>query len=419
MPGLNAGIPFVAKKDPIHEITFMAHDFGHFLVPDLIYTGSLSPLIRKTYILYRMMSEATTLVFADMLFVSTLQKSNKYEYNWAKRKIFPLFVATGLDPFGTNKTKEEFFAAFKLLLQANVDYCLLGDDSTYMELIQKAGIVELQQEIDSNGKKKMTCDALRKFKDKYMPFFVEDYKWTSANFEGMRDHASDYEAWWDIVQPLAKAAGILVHNKNGNIGLETVEEHLEAIGVHSTATIKTKDLIQLIFARVFNTRIKPIFDRQNRVTLASASKRRTQSFTRYLLGQSVIFSRYSFVPESKLYIDLVVGRTIRALQSGNGELSMEHVRNVRSCFAQFVRLLRTKSLITDDDVINYINVCPLFKATYVFYDENKSFYQSLNEVQAKILNDDDVGKDMKNTNGRKRWMTMIVGFSLMGVGFFS
>ena len=50
--------------------------------------------------------------------------------------------------------KEEFFAAFKLLLQANVDYCLLGDDSTYMELIQKAGIVELQQEIDSNGKKK-------------------------------------------------------------------------------------------------------------------------------------------------------------------------------------------------------------------------------------------------------------------------
>ena len=117
-------------------------------------------------------------------------------------------------------------------------------------------------------------------------------------------------------------------------------------------------------------------------------------------------------------LDLVVGRTIRALQSGNGELSMEHVRNVRSCFAQFVRLLRTKSLITDDDVINYINVCPLFKATYVFYDENKSFYQSLNEVQAKILNDDDVGKDM-NTNGRKRWMTMIVGLSLMGVGFFS
>lgn len=50
-----------------------------------------------------------------------------------------------------------------------------------------------------------------------MPFFVEDYKWTSANFEGMRDHASDYEAWWGIVQPLAKSAGILVHNKNGNI----------------------------------------------------------------------------------------------------------------------------------------------------------------------------------------------------------
>jgi hypothetical protein len=38
-PGLNAGIPYVAKRDPIHEVTFTAHDFGHFSIPDLIFTG--------------------------------------------------------------------------------------------------------------------------------------------------------------------------------------------------------------------------------------------------------------------------------------------------------------------------------------------------------------------------------------------
>ncbi|CAM9539250.1 unnamed protein product, partial [Heterosigma akashiwo] len=72
LPGLNAGIPYVPKRDPVHEITFMAHDFGHFFIPDLVFTGHASANARRTYIIYRMMSEATTLVFADMLFVDTL-----------------------------------------------------------------------------------------------------------------------------------------------------------------------------------------------------------------------------------------------------------------------------------------------------------------------------------------------------------
>ena len=27
------GIPLTAKRDAIHEITFMAHDLGHFAIP--------------------------------------------------------------------------------------------------------------------------------------------------------------------------------------------------------------------------------------------------------------------------------------------------------------------------------------------------------------------------------------------------
>ena len=240
-PGLNAGIPFVAKKDPIHEVTFMAHDFGHFLIPDLIYTGNTSSLARKIYILYRMMSEATTLVFADMLFVETLRKSG-YDYDWSKRKIHPLFLATGLDPFSSND-RDSFFSAFRKLLEANVAYCLLGDDSKYVKLIRDAGLVPMDR-YDGNS-----CEALENFKEKYMPFFVEDYRWTTANYDNMRAHAEDYADWWALVSPLATAAGVLGNVSDTGIGLETVEQHMAAID--ASAGIPTRDLIDRIFSRVF------------------------------------------------------------------------------------------------------------------------------------------------------------------------
>ncbi len=43
-------------------------------LPDLLFTGNDSPLHRRLYIIYRMLSEATTLVFADMLFVESLRR---------------------------------------------------------------------------------------------------------------------------------------------------------------------------------------------------------------------------------------------------------------------------------------------------------------------------------------------------------
>ena len=73
---MNAGLPLIAKKDPIHELTFMFHDFGHFLMKDLIFTGIDSPLHRQVYIASRMISEAATIMLADGVFVDTLQRSS-------------------------------------------------------------------------------------------------------------------------------------------------------------------------------------------------------------------------------------------------------------------------------------------------------------------------------------------------------
>ncbi|CAK9022325.1 unnamed protein product [Durusdinium trenchii] len=231
LPGLNAGIcltlgcpvkqqgiPFVAKKDAIHEITFTAHDFGHFLIPDLVFTGNTSTNARRTYIIYRMMSEATTMVFADMLFVETLRLSG-YSYDWSKRKIHPLLVETGVKPF---EGLSHFFTEFQKLLEANVEYCLMGSTQKYLDLIQRnRGQLEAGQ----------SQAVLEEFKAKYMPFFVEDYRWTSANFQNMAARADEYRRWWQLAAPVVKA-GRLDRMEHG-IGLESVDDHMEAIGISS------------------------------------------------------------------------------------------------------------------------------------------------------------------------------------------
>ena len=74
---LNAGIPFTPKpKDPIHELVYMIHDFGHFLMPDLILNGNNNKLNRTVYVIYRMISEAITIILADMIFVDGIIKSS-------------------------------------------------------------------------------------------------------------------------------------------------------------------------------------------------------------------------------------------------------------------------------------------------------------------------------------------------------
>ncbi|KAK3282199.1 hypothetical protein CYMTET_7851 [Cymbomonas tetramitiformis] len=371
LPGLNAGIPFVAKKDPIHEITFTAHDFGHFLIPDLVYTGGTSQNYKRTYIMYRMMSEATTLVFADMLFVETLRLCGKYDYDWARRKIHPLFQDTGIKPFEEG-SRETFFGAFRQLLEANVAYCLLGDDSSWKGLIERARGGALE-----GG----TCPSIESFKDKYMPFFVEDYKWTSANYQNMAKDAEVFSRWWGMVAPIVSAAGL--DSMANGIGLETVEQHMAAIGVTDASPIAPKELIEKIFNRTFETRIKPIFETPGGYALASPEVRLRNAFTRYLVGQFIIFARFHFIPQSKIYADKITQFMVSNMDS----LDEAKVNTVRALYRSYLRHLHNLSLLTTDDVVNFGEVCPLFDPVYVFYDESKDFYSNLSEVQAQILSD--------------------------------
>ncbi|MCY0990699.1 hypothetical protein OV203_26380 [Nannocystis sp. ILAH1] len=171
-PGLNAGIPYTPKRDGLHEATFMMHDFGHFLMPDLVFTGATGELRRQVYVAYRMISEAVTLVLADMVFVEALRRAGA-DYDWTRRHAHPLFAATQIDP-----SQPE---GLRALLAANVGYCVGGDDSRWRALLAGAGA---------------TDESLRDYRQKYEPYFVEDLRWTVRNWEMMTGRVGEFTRWW-------------------------------------------------------------------------------------------------------------------------------------------------------------------------------------------------------------------------------
>lgn len=343
LPGLNAGIPFVPKKDAIHEITYMAHDFGHFLIPDLIFTGKATDANRRTYIAYRMISEAVTLVLADMLFVDTLKRSG-HEYDFAKRKIYPIFQELKIDL----SNRENLLDNLRDILACNVRYCLKGDDSGYRE------------RISANGG---NLAALEQFKEKYMPFFVEDFRWTERNWRNMTNHAARFERWW------LQAAAL---RDEGALALETIEEFHAALDPE-------KDLVDQVFERVWNTRIAPNFGKD--VELVSKEEQQGRAFFRYMSGQIGLFSEFDFVPEAARYSNKIKERLVESGPS----MSLEEIDRVRGFYEQFVDILRDKNLISLDDSATYKEVYPLYPPFFVFYDEGAGFYEDLAAISKRIL----------------------------------
>lgn len=144
-PGLNAGIPQVPKRDRIHETTFLVHDLFHWTMPDAMLSGR-GERPHRTYVALRMMSEAVTMVMADMAFVEQAAEAG-LEYDFGARRIFPIY-----DPAkGT-----------KAWCKAMSVYAVLGDESELSKLCSKP-------------------EALAAFNDKYGPFFEEDLRWTAHN----------------------------------------------------------------------------------------------------------------------------------------------------------------------------------------------------------------------------------------------
>jgi hypothetical protein len=144
-PGLNAGIPMTPKKDYVHELTFLIHDLIHWAMPDTV-PSARSEVDHRLYVATRMMSEAITLVMADMAFIEQALAAG-LAYDTGKRKIHPLFDSgVPLDKW----------------CRAMSHYAIRGDDRRLAAIAKSP-------------------EALEAFKAKYAPFFEEDLRWTAHN----------------------------------------------------------------------------------------------------------------------------------------------------------------------------------------------------------------------------------------------
>lgn len=324
-PGLNSGIPFVSKpNDPIHELVFFIHDMGHQIIPDLIYTGETDDVSRFCYIVFRLLSESSTLIFADVFFVNSLLRAGfKYE-TIAARKIYPFFDSMGLD-FDNP-------AIFVELLCANAMFCMFGETTEF-------------EKFNPDPAK------LADYAKKYDNFFLQDFEWTCHNFDDMRQRAPAFSQWWQTVKTWATTTPITI----------TKFKELNPSVVDAILRKDYRDACMGIFNWILKEYILPTF--MTSVCVHSAQTRYDRMFRRYMMGQAMIFTQY---PN-----DHTLG-AISARMNDSKPISFDEGVAMRNFYKNYVENLHKLSLITNDDCRTYSEIYPLFEPMIVSYDQRQA-----------------------------------------------
>lgn len=328
LPGLNAGIPLTPKKDDIHEATFMFHDIMHFIFPDLIVTDN-SIASKNKYIISRMMSEAFTIILADMFFVSLLKDAN-VQYDFSKRKIYPLFekIKFGIDTDNENKIKE--------LLWANTCFALLGEEEPLRNLIKNNNIVD-------------------EYKDKYQRFFQEDYRWTHRNYENVVSNVDTNKQWYAMLK------------ENFPDLIISAQDYLNSFNPDCSLKEQVEQVFENMFSKLmdFTKNVRPDY----------AQKGLNNAVKRYMSGQLNIFYHYDTI-YNKRFIEQIKTMLKKEV------IDKSEIENVRQVYRLYLNKLYENDMITDYDRERFVNIFPVFKPFYVFYEsqQSESFQEVLNNI---------------------------------------
>lgn len=332
LPGVNAGIPLTPKKDDIHELTFMFHDIMHFLFSDLFMDND-SVLDKKVYIISRMMSEAFTIILADMLFIHLLKKNN-ISYDFSKRKIYPLFENMVFDISIENKGK------IKELLYASYLFTLKGEEKL------------LKNKVNDDNK-------FESFKEKYQPFFREDYLWTEKNAEHFIHNIEQNRYWLSFIKD----------KKINNIF--TTSEFIKKYHVNT----KT-ELFDTVFEYFWEIINNNLIDKKYDPVLSQKN-----AFLRYISGQLMIFYKYES-NKNELFMQEIIQKIECLKNSDDLKEIQSYKMEILRLYNMYIDYLLRIELINSYKAEQYRNIYPVFDPFYVFYEkkEHKSFKEVFNQI---------------------------------------
>jgi adenylate kinase len=341
-----SGISRTKKPDPFWQFTFQLHDIFHQAIPDLVFNGEDTPRHRNFYVAARLMSEAFTLVLADMLFVENM-KEHGFNYDFSTRKINPLFNALTLPEAGHREQ-------LKALLKANVYFANLGDDSLYRRLL-KAGAVD-----NFNGQ-----EALESYTQTYKHFFIPDLLWSVGNYDDMTTRKESFAYWTKLAGPELLERALLPL-------LSNVVEELEAQGKDlSSYESAVKVCFEYLFERVLSPQLaQPASKEENKEDVAISN-----AFLRYMIGQLFMYAHYRQVPTMAER-----GQQMATLLRETQHFGQEQIAQIRKLYESDLGILEQAELITKDETALYSQLFPIFSPRYLSYNFDKTAYASLQEA---------------------------------------
>lgn len=338
-----AGIPFTAKKSGPEETVYMVHDICHHNVPDLIYDGNNSPAHKHVYAAWRMMSEAMTMIMADMLYADSLIKTG-VDIKQVDTRIYPLFQALNLP-----EVKEENkFEIIVSLLKANTAYAIMGDDSLWKAMLKPG-----QEE------------KLEAFKNHFSKFFIGDHTWTHANYENMAKMSGHYKTWITMVG----------REQFERAGVTLLTEMVGRVGKRGCNLNNFSDVVQHTFDEIIETCIKPVFTKpEQRI---SDEKRISNAFYRYMIGQTSFYAKYKDLDGMQERGAVLIKRLAETKHFNSSRR-----QELRDQYKKDVYYAWGKQVITTAMVTNICQLHPIFPPVYISYA--RPAYSSIAEAQEKL-----------------------------------
>ena len=317
-PGLNAGIPMTPKRDYCHELTFLVHDIIHWAMPDAPPATS-SPMDFRLYVVARMMSEAITLVMADMAFIDQALSSG-LAYDSAKRRIHPLYR--------NDRPLKDWCLAMS-------HYAIRGDDSRLAELASSPS-------------------ALAAFEQKYAPFFEADLRWTAHNGAHLQNMA---DARW---------LGLHGEFKKGcDLGLSTTQDYWPAWSENDAQLVD--NVFEQLWARHWETAEPAYGDK------AQPEQRRLQ---RWWLGQLALTFKMDDMALSACVRKAIVDACL-------GGASSAELEALIPLWDNYIDALEALSRISSNDAAIFKVHYPVTPPLYVSYDLDAKSYVGIPAMWAK------------------------------------